>query len=62
LEEADKWAEEEEKREAAEATTAGKVEPSTGEAPEDLAWMEEQLGRERELHGDTFGSDIVEEF
>lgn len=60
LEEADKWAEEEEKKEAEAAAKGG--EKAIEAPPEDAAWMEDQLSRERELHGDTFGSDIVEEF
>jgi hypothetical protein len=62
LEEADKWAEEEEKKDA--ELEAAKV-PSADESvapPEDEAWMREQLNRDKELHGETFGSDIAEEF
>lgn len=61
LEEADKWADEEEKKEAELAANTAES-PADSIPAEDAAWMEEQLNREKEQHGETFGSDIVEEF
>ena len=61
LEDALKWAEEEEAKEEAKLNS-DTSETASLVSPEDSAWMEEQLQKERALYGDTFGQDISEEF
>ena len=54
LDEALKWAEEEEAKEARLVAQPPTI--------TDEAWMEKQLAAEKEKHGETFGEDIAEEF
>ena len=57
------WAEQEEKKELEEMKSAAakaKVDPTQN--PENVKWMQEQLDKYKQVHGDTFGEDINEEF
>ena len=62
------WAEQEEKRELEEELrlNGSKLDkPYNGDPtkdPQNIAWMEEQLKKGKELFGDEFGEDIVEDF
>lgn len=62
------WAEQEEKRELEEelrlnGSKLGKTQISDPtKDPENIAWMEKQLKKGKELFGDEFGEDIVEDF
>lgn len=65
--EAEDWAEkmEREEREAemrAEAAKAQQSESDPTKDPANVAWMEEQLRVGKEVHGETFGEDIDEQF
>jgi hypothetical protein len=57
-----KWAEEEEARELSTLNPNDAANKTPTVTPEDEAWMEEQLARERQIYGETFGQDINEEF
>lgn len=57
------WAEEEEKKELEEMKQnqeKKKLDPTKD--PENIKWMEEQLEKAKQVHGDTFGDDIDEKF
>lgn len=61
------WAEQEEKKEldalkskAAEEESKPTQDPAKN--PDNVAWMEEQLNKGKQVFGDTFGDDIEEEF
>lgn len=55
------WAEEEERKELAELQkSAAKVNPA--QDPENIKWMDEQLGKYKEEFGEDFGDDIEETF
>jgi hypothetical protein len=60
------WAEQEEQRELDKlkqdtAKQSAEVNaPAT--APADIAWMDEQILKEKAVHGDSFGEDINEQF
>lgn len=64
--EAEDWAEkmEREEREAEMRSDAAKLEsqPDPTKDPANIAWMEEQLRVGKEVHGETFGEDIDEQF
>lgn len=61
IDDAMKWAEQEEAKEGQlQAQDAANSTPTI--TPEDKAWMEEQIRKDKELHGETFGDNIVEEF
>jgi hypothetical protein len=59
-----KWAEEEEKREQEQEQEKQTVkEAQEGNlTQDDVRWMEEQLAKEKEVRGDSFGENISEEF
>ncbi len=61
------WAEQEEKREleaikakAAENAESANQDPTKD--PQNMAWMEEQIQKAKEVYGDSFGEDIDETF
>lgn len=56
------WAEQEERKEleALKAEAAKTSNPT--EDPENIKWMEEQIRKAQEVHGETFGEDIEESF
>jgi len=57
------WAEQEEQRELnamKSEATAELVDPTKD--PQNVAWMEEQIKKAKEIHGDSFGEDIEETF
>ena len=60
------WAEEEERRELeamkkdAASTDTSKLDPTKD--PANLAWMEDQLQKAKQLYGEDFGEDIEESF
>lgn len=58
------WAEQEEKRELEEELRAkgSKQASDPTKDPENIAWMEEQLNKGKQLFGEDFGEDIVEDF
>lgn len=66
--EAEDWAErmEREEQEAELRKEAAKSEATTKsdptKEPDNVAWMEEQLRTGKQLHGETFGEDIEEQF
>jgi hypothetical protein len=53
------WAEAEE---AKELNGDNPVRSESGVTEEDKAWMEEQIRQAKELYGESFGEDIVEDF
>ena len=53
------WAEEEEAKELAALKSAG-ITPIVPK--DDDAWMKQQIEKEKEQYGDTFGEDIHEDF
>ena len=63
--EAEDWAErmEREEREAEMRAEAAKSQnPDPTKDPENVAWMEEQMRINKQIHGETFGEDIDESF
>ena len=52
MEDAMKWADEEERKETGEVTTT--PEPS----PKDIEWMKKKLEEEKALYGEDFGEDL----
>ncbi len=61
------WAEQEEKREleAIKAQAAANSKSATQDPtkdPDNVAWMEEQIRKAKEVYGETFGEDIEETF
>jgi primosomal protein N' len=56
------WAEQEEQKELEEMRRAAAAPKDPTKDPENLKWMQEQLERGKQVHGDTFGEDIDEEF
>lgn len=61
------WAELEEKKElealkAKAATQESKPNQDPTKDPANVAWMEEQLNKAKEVFGESFGEDIVEDF
>jgi hypothetical protein len=57
------WVEEEEKKELEEEmkrATVKSVNPT--QDPENIKWMNEQLEKAKQVHGETFGEDIDEKF
>lgn len=63
LDEAMRWAEEEEAKDrAAQQALETKQETPTDLTPEDVKWMEEQLIKEKAEFGDDFGENFSGEF
>lgn len=61
------WAEQEEQRElealkANASAEEGKITQDPTKDPSNVAWMEEQLKKAKEVYGDSFGDDIEDEF
>jgi hypothetical protein len=63
------WAEQEEKKEldalktqAAEAESKPKPVEDPTKDPANIAWMQEQIEKAKEIHGESFGEDIDEDF
>jgi hypothetical protein len=57
------WAEEEEKKELEEMRKlANKPVTDPTKNPENVKWMQEQLDKYKQVHGDSFGEDIDETF
>lgn len=61
------WAEEEEKRELAEQMEKDKAKaesmiPKPAEDSMNKAWMDDQLRKEKEIFGDSFGEDVAVSF
>lgn len=60
------WAEQEEKKELealkAEAEKSKKVDPDPTKDPDNMAWMEEQIQKAKQIYGEDFGDDIDEDF
>jgi hypothetical protein len=59
LEDADKWADEMEKEEMERAV---KAPPNPAQDPANLAWMEEEIKKDKELFGENFGEDLNLDF
>lgn len=59
------WAEEEERRELDQemkTQAADSVSKDPTRNPDNIAWMEEQINKSKEIYGDSFGEDIEEVF
>ena len=57
------WAEQEEKRELEALCEEGSKEPKDpAKDPKNIAWMEQEIQKAKELFGDSFGEDIEESF
>lgn len=57
------WAEQEEKKELEELKKAAdKATTDPTQDPENVKWMNQQLEKYKEVHGETFGEDIDEKF
>jgi len=60
------WAEQEEKRELeamkAEAANSKSANQDPTKDPENVAWMDEQIQKAKEIYGESFGEDIELDF
>jgi hypothetical protein len=56
------WAEQEEKKELEEMRRQAAKTANPTQDPENIKWMNEQLEKAKQVHGETFGEDIEEEF
>jgi hypothetical protein len=56
------WAEQEEKKELEEMQRLAAKPITPAQDPENIKWMNEQLEKAKQTHGDTFGEDIEEKF
>lgn len=56
------WAEAEEKKELEEMQKLADQHTDPTKTPENIKWMQEQLARAKEIHGDSFGEDIEDSF
>lgn len=56
------WAEQEERKELEEMRLQAAKTASPTQDPDNVKWMNEQLEKAKQVHGETFGEDIEEEF
>lgn len=56
------WAEQEEKKELEEMQRRAAKTTTPMQDPENIKWMDEQLQKAKQIHGETFGDDIEEKF
>lgn len=56
------WAEQEEKKELEEMQRRDSEIAYPTQDPENIRWMNEQLEKAKQIHGETFGEDVDEKF